>query len=218
MIRLAAILTMLADHIGVCFFPSQLWLRAIGRISIPLFAYGIAKGYGHSMENGTYPRYLLRLLIFTLVSQLPYMLFTGSHWGWNIGVTWLASLVTLRLLSSQACWSVKAFGVTIFQLLPIALHADGAGLGTILTILLYYTVIRANYPWYGLLLCAVPHLLLVVLHQPPAWIFTFGILGYFLIYLVRRSDGKMRVPRFVAYGIYPVHLLAFHILSLISQK
>lgn len=218
MIRIAAILTMLVDHIGACFFPNQLWLRAIGRISIPLFAYGIAKGYGYSVEHGTFPNYLMRLLIFTLVSQPPYMLFTGSLWSWNIGITWLASLIALRLLSSQASWPAKAFGVTLFQLLPIALHADGAGLGTILAILLYYTVIRANYPWYGLLLCAAPHLILAVLHHPPAWLFTCGILSYFLIYLFRRSDGKMRVPRSVAYGIYPVHLLLFHILSLIPQK
>ena len=218
MIRIAAILTMLIDHIGACFFPSQLWLRAIGRISIPLFAYGIAKGYGYSMEHGTFPNYLMRLLIFTLVSQPPYMLFTGSLWGWNIGFTWLAGLISLRLLSSRACWTGKAFGATICQLLPIALRANGAGLGVVLIILIYYTVIRANYPWYALLLCAVPHLILAVLQNPPAWIFAYGILAYFLIYLFHRSDEKMRIPRAVAYGIYPVHLLIFHILSLFFQK
>ena len=43
-IQFIAALTMLIDHIGMVFFPSVIGFRAIGRLSFPLFAFGIAEG------------------------------------------------------------------------------------------------------------------------------------------------------------------------------
>ena len=40
-IQWVAALTMLIDHIGMMFFPTVLGFRAIGRLSFPLFAFGI---------------------------------------------------------------------------------------------------------------------------------------------------------------------------------
>ena len=45
MLKLIACLTMIIDHIGVIFFPSMLIFRIIGRLSMPLFAYSLAKGF-----------------------------------------------------------------------------------------------------------------------------------------------------------------------------
>ena len=42
-IQMIAALTMLIDHIGMVFFPSAIGFRAIGRLSFPLFAFGIAE-------------------------------------------------------------------------------------------------------------------------------------------------------------------------------
>ena len=38
-LKLVAITTMLIDHIGVIIFPNILWLRLIGRLAFPLFAF-----------------------------------------------------------------------------------------------------------------------------------------------------------------------------------
>ena len=43
-IKLLAAVLMLIDHIGMFFFPSAAWLRCIGRISLPLFAYMLSEG------------------------------------------------------------------------------------------------------------------------------------------------------------------------------
>lgn len=45
MLKLIAMLTMLVDHIGLLFFPEIMAFRIVGRIAMPLFAYGIAQGY-----------------------------------------------------------------------------------------------------------------------------------------------------------------------------
>jgi hypothetical protein len=43
-IKWIAILTMVIDHLGLFFFPQVIWLRIVGRLSFPLFAWLIANG------------------------------------------------------------------------------------------------------------------------------------------------------------------------------
>ena len=93
MIKLIAAVCMVVDHIGYIFFPEQLFWRLIGRISMPLFAYSIARGYEYSRQKNSMPRYIKRMVVFTAVSQVPYYLMAGD--GWNIGLTWLFSLLLL---------------------------------------------------------------------------------------------------------------------------
>ena len=39
--------TMLVDHIGYTFFPSLSVLRAVGRLSFPIFAFLLTEGFAH---------------------------------------------------------------------------------------------------------------------------------------------------------------------------
>ena len=73
-IQFIAALTMLIDHIGMVFFPSFIGFRAIGRLSFPLFAFGIAEGvrYTHCFW-----RYFGRILLTAVLSQPIYMLLFG---------------------------------------------------------------------------------------------------------------------------------------------
>ena len=67
-IKIIAITAMLIDHTGIIFNLHEGY-RAIGRIAFPLFIYLIAEGCLHtkSME-----KYLLRLGLFALISEVPY--------------------------------------------------------------------------------------------------------------------------------------------------
>lgn len=71
---------MLIDHLNAVFpmyFPS--YFRIIGRVSFPIFVYMIADGCRHTRNM---PKYLLRLGIFALVSQIPFDLaFNQSSYG-----------------------------------------------------------------------------------------------------------------------------------------
>ena len=77
-IQFIAALTMLIDHIGMVFFPSAIGFRAIGRLSFPLFAFGIAEGvrYTHCFW-----RYFGRILLTAVLSQPIYMLLFGITQG-----------------------------------------------------------------------------------------------------------------------------------------
>ena len=79
-----AALCMLADHMGLVFptLLSQLGLpawadalpRLVGRLAFPIFAYFVAEG---CRRTRFFSRYLLRLFLFALLSQVPFTLATG---------------------------------------------------------------------------------------------------------------------------------------------
>jgi hypothetical protein len=70
-IKILAISTMTIDHIGFLIYPEILLLRIIGRLAFPLFAYLVALG----LKSTKKPRkYILTLLIFGIISQIPYFI------------------------------------------------------------------------------------------------------------------------------------------------
>jgi hypothetical protein len=70
-IKIIAIATMIIDHIYAILYPDLMFLHIIGRLSFPIFAYLIVLG----IESTKKPRkYLITILSFALVSQIPYFL------------------------------------------------------------------------------------------------------------------------------------------------
>ena len=76
-LKLIAASTMLIDHIGYIFFPNIIWLRIIGRISFPLFAYCIVVGFLYTRDI---IKYSMRLGIFGIISQPFYVLAFDLSW------------------------------------------------------------------------------------------------------------------------------------------
>ena len=74
-IKYLAILTMLIDHIGMFFLPITLFpglmCRVIGRFTAPVMCFFLAEGYVHTSSR---KKYGARLLIFGVISQIPYAL------------------------------------------------------------------------------------------------------------------------------------------------
>ena len=110
-IKLLAISAMTIDHIALVFVPSSSILyyvmRLIGRLTAPLMAFMLTEGYWHSRSRS---RYLLRLVIFALISQPFYfrMLFGRAPESvleyithWNVMFTLAGALMSLMLLESK---------------------------------------------------------------------------------------------------------------------
>ncbi len=72
-LKLIAIITMLIDHIGAVLLRSNADLywpaRTIGRIAFPIFVFMLVEGFHHT---GNIRKYLTRLGIFALISELPF--------------------------------------------------------------------------------------------------------------------------------------------------
>jgi hypothetical protein len=74
LLKIIAIVTMVSDHVGKILYPDLLLLQVIGRLSFPLFAYLVVLG----VESTKKPRkYMVTLLVFALISQIPYYLAFG---------------------------------------------------------------------------------------------------------------------------------------------
>ena len=68
-LKMIAMLSMLADHIGAVLFPEQILFRVIGRLAFPIFAYTLVEGffYTHDIK-----KYMCRIGILALVSDDHY--------------------------------------------------------------------------------------------------------------------------------------------------
>jgi len=117
---------MVIDHIGKILYPDLLLLRIIGRLSFPIFAYLIVLG----IESTKKPRkYMVTLLSFAVISQLPYFLAFGIQpfERLNILFSLFLSAVTIYFYNKK---SLLAF---VPLLLSIILPTEGS----------YYVVLTA---------------------------------------------------------------------------
>ena len=97
-LKYIAMATMLVDHMGYVLFPWILWLRCVGRIAFPIFAFQIAEGCIRTHDRR---RYALRLLLFAVLTEVPFDLaFNGQvlYLGYQ-NVLW-----TL-LAGALVCWA-----------------------------------------------------------------------------------------------------------------
>ena len=97
MLKILAMISMVLDHVGDLFFPGGTWLRAAGRLAMPIFAFCIAEGYAHTRDR---KKYLLRMGLFALISEIPFDLAFESRIGLshqNIMLSFFLSILALML-------------------------------------------------------------------------------------------------------------------------
>lgn len=139
-LKLSALVTMIIDHVGAIFFPQFIWLRYIGRLSMPIYAFLLVQGYMHTRN---FNRYALRMGIFALLSEVPYdLLFQGTWLEFqrqNILFTFLTALFVMKLLDASAkSRNIFMFiGAVILTILPYFLHFSYDVYG-VLTVLCFY--------------------------------------------------------------------------------
>lgn len=206
MIKLLACIFMAIDHIGLMFFPNVVEMRMIGRLAMPFFAYSIATGFHYSSLHGTLNSYKRRMLLFALVSQIPYMLMVNEVSG-NIGVLWLSCLVFLEkaVMPNKA---IKDYLAMYFVLIFTAFLPMDYGLyGLGFTLMLYYFEIQ-NPSLNALYISfAVLHGLRI------AQSFEHGILQLFslpaipLLGILKKYDRRIVINRWFFYWFYPSHIL-----------
>ena len=101
-LKCIALITMIIDHVGAILYPEARVLRIIGRIAFPIYAFLVAEGFYHTKNV---KKYMLRLLLFALVSEIPFDLaLTGQilEFGHqNVFFTLFAGLLLMELYSRQ---------------------------------------------------------------------------------------------------------------------
>ncbi len=210
-----AILTMLIDHvayfwllpvleagpepIGRGWVLLYLWMRTIGRISLPLFCFLLAEGFCHTRDP---KRYLARLCLFALLSEIPFDLANSGQpvdsAFQNIFFTLSIGLFLLMLLHHFAAHPLlQVVSLAGCCLLAELLRSDYGMMGVLLIALFWSLrerpVARA--------LAAAP--ILVWLSYS---LLCAALLALILIRLFNGQRGRIRHPA-LFYWFYPAHLL-----------
>lgn len=204
-----AIISMVIDHTGYAIFPEYSFLRVIGRIAFPIFAYLIAKGYRRTRHVN---RYTLRLGAFALISQVPYYYFIqqgGALWSEpNIFFTLFVGLLAIRAIDHPN-WLVKVLA------LPLIACADpfdlSYGLYGVLTIIMFYLCEERQV----LMLIAFGGLNIYYVTMTHGSIQALSIFALPIIWA--NPKWHLRIHKYLAYGFYPVHLLIIGFLSRLLQ-
>lgn len=98
-LRLIAMISMLCDHAAktLTLGFNTYWLFFLGRLAFPIFAFQLSEGYCHTKN---FNKYFIRMLIFAVISEIPYNLAFGlniiSPFIQNVLWTFLISLIVLK--------------------------------------------------------------------------------------------------------------------------
>lgn len=221
-LHLLAMALMLCDHVCLALMPDRLWMTCVGRLAFPIFAFLVAEGFVRTRSRARYAR---RLLIFAIVSEVPFDLLAAgrpvypSHQ--NVLWTFLIALGCMQLLEwaksdprPAARFVVSAGAVLGGFLAGTAFMVDYFGPG-VWTVLVFY-FFRGD-GWrrrLGQLLCLLPlngWLLAGQTVLPGGLalpIQAFAVLALPFIWLYRGRQGSHgRAVRWLFYGFYPAHLL-----------
>ena len=208
-LKLLAMLTMTLDHIGVQLFPGVLWLRIVGRLAFPIYAYMIAEGCAHTRNRR---KYLLQMAGLALLCQLVYFFAMGSLFQ-CILVTF-----TLSILLIYAC-DTGSRPLTALALLGVAFVTVA------LPRLLPGTDFAIDYGFFGVLVPVAAYLgetrrkkLLFTAGALVALAWSFGGIQWYSLAtllplaLYSGQRGKRRM-KWLFYLYYPLHLAAIYGIS-----
>jgi hypothetical protein len=218
-IKIIACITMVFDHIKYglpitdCFIT-----RYLGRISFPLYAFILTEGYIHTSDL---KKYYKRLIIFALISQIPFMLFRTLVGEWkmlNIMFTLLLGLASItvydkidrKYISLPICIFIIYLGKVI--------NVDYGWFG-VASVFLFYVLKNKKYliPFmYAILIFAYYKSINMFLLKKEIVLlyFIFTLLPSILILFYNGEKGR-NTNKFY-YWFYPVHMLVIYLISFIQ--
>lgn len=110
-LKIIAIISMVIDHCAYFLMENGTLLynamRCVGRIAFPVFAFLIVEGFGYTHNR---KRYFAQLLVFAVISEVPWYLLNGADGTHNVmftlalGVIALAVLEKLKRIASFVGW------------------------------------------------------------------------------------------------------------------
>ena len=143
-LKIIALSAMFIDHVGVVFpDAAPFWFRAVGRLAFPIFVYLLSEGFRHTAAR---EKYLMRLLVFAAISEIPYDLVMGNTINFaantNIFYTLFLGGVAIWLyerLKARYGWQTLAVLAATLPTVIVAesLSVDFGGLGVLFIFAMY---------------------------------------------------------------------------------
>ena len=198
-LKIIGITAMVIDHIGIIFFPQVSILRVIGRLVLPIFAFGIVAGYKHTSNVD---KYFWRIFWFGVLSQIPFMLSIGSP-DLNIMFSLSLGLLFIHFWDTKRYWFMLTI-IGIIYFVPIEYNFYGLAM-----IFIFY--IFQNNKIANIYLQLINSLLYFVFHFS---LIQFYALGGVLValYLPQRNK-QISLNKYFFYWFYPTHLFVLFLIK-----
>ena len=210
-LKILAMIFMTCDHVAVELLPDWDFLRIIGRLAMPIYAYMIAEGCRFTHDR---KKYLLRLSSLALLCQVVYFFAVGSLYQCILVTFSLSVCLIWALETSPKSWGLLVFLASAFlcEGLPVLLKGtdfavDYGIVGVCLPSLVYFGRTREE----KLLGFTVGLVLLALQYGGIQW---FGLGAVSLLMLYSGERGKLPIGR-LFYFYYPAHLVVIYGLSLL---
>ena len=222
-LHIIAMISMLIDHMGAVMFPYSDLMRVLGRLAFPIYCFMLAEGFRHTSNA---KKYLARLLIFGLISEIPFDMAFYKVPYWNhqsVYLTLSISLITLMLLDrdkqkSGVGIAMKRFFVIFCGFVAATLLlSDYNGFGVLMVVIFYEYPGRNRWEYFlqflGMVFVNVfligygtTRLGSLIIPFGPQ---VFALLALPLIWLYNGERGiTSKGFKYFCYAFYPLHLLA----------
>lgn len=237
-LKLIAIITMVIDHItAVLVAPSHPFYiigRSIGRLSFPIFCFLMVQGHKHTSNI---KKYLLRLLAFSLISEIPFdfafynPLVSNSYlYHQNIFFTLFIGLLVITLLDrvdkmnyiaksskERANINSSPYGAYLSKenFLKAAILIGGC---------LSAVFLHTDYSYVGVLMIWALYkfennrqnlfISLFIINLIYGFPQILAVFSLFIINMYNGQKGK-QVNKYMFYGFYPFHLIVLYLINLL---
>ena len=220
-LKIIAMICMTLDHVGFSLYPEVTWLRILGRLAFPIYAFMIAEGCRHTRSM---PRYFGAMALMALICQIAYFVAMDSLY-MCILVTFSISIVLIGLLKkaqqSQSPFFILLFAIGVAtalylcqwgnRLLPgTDFDIDYGFIGVMLPVCLYGAKDKSTK--FSVLVLSMT-MLAVISPDPYQW---YGLLAAPLLLLYNGKRGRWNMKTFF-YLFYPMHLAVLYGISYVLK-
>ena len=230
-LHIMAMLFMLCDHLWGTIVTGNDWLTCIGRLTFPIYAFMIVEGYFHTKNL---KKYVLRLLLFAVISEIPFNLAMGSSLFFPIhkNVLW-SFLISIGFIhwnekvKEKQLWKRILVGVAticIGYLVGIITFVDYYNAGIFMVLVFYFFKVKKWWCYLGQFIC-LWYINFEMLGGLSYEIDIFGqthfiarqglaLLALIPIWLYKGKQGYHSKPlQYFYYAFYPLHLLILGLLK-----
>lgn len=180
-------------------------LQLIGGMAIPIFAFLLVEGF---LNTSSYRKYLLSMFLFALISEIPYDMAMSQR------------LFDFSSQSAMVSMTIALLMLYCLQMLKRQKGILGIFLQMIVVLcgVLWVTFLRTEYGLCIVLLAAIFYLLYArngwktLLGVLVSLMYVTGPLSFYGIWCYN-GERKDKLPKYVYYIFYPLHLLILAVIA-----
>lgn len=215
-LKMIALVAMTIDHMGYLLFPDCEWMRIVGRIAFPIFAFMIAEGCRYTRDR---PRYFGKIALLGVGMQIFLYIATGSLYqsvfiSFALAILLIFAIDKAETEKTKKSWIGVAVVIWVLSFLCMGLPK-----------LLYQTDYAIDYGIIGVMIPVVCYLVkgkmtrilaltlcLIALSAVYGGIQWFCLLAVPLIGTYNYQRGKFRLKN-LFYVYYPAHLSVIYMID-----